>query len=266
MRSGDDEEKDASPAPFAIQLAFPDGNTTTVNHTEYHSFTVGEGGKEYGTIAYDERKKAYALVAANNLTSTWLEVGRYVPPLHTEWPPHYVPACVLQLNATFLIGNFECQVIRCPLVRRKDAQKYWVAPTASPCYDNTSRAVAEEIEEDESAELGLRVTSRQHYMYLSASISYGRGGHFTTIGTSSRANICLPHDHLSASQLDALHCRILAIGGCFWLIDGDTQRSSSGTYIQLGGAHYMHRASPPQVVLFGDSDEPKVSFRMTPTL
>jgi hypothetical protein len=262
----EDNERNTPSPPFSVQLVFPDGSSTKVHNTEYHSFTVGEGRREYGTLNYDERKKAYVLAAARNLTSTWLEVGRYVPPLHTEWPPHYVPACVLQLDATFLIGNFECHVVRCPRVRTKDAERYWIAPIASPLYDDTSRPVAEEIQEDESAELVLSFTSRQQYMYKIVSIPYGRGGHFTTIGTSSRANIQLPHDHLSSSQLDALHCRILAIGGCFWLIDGDTQRSATGTYIRLRGVHHVTRASPPHVVLFGDSDEPKVSLQMTPVL
>jgi hypothetical protein len=267
MLQGDHEQPSddlfQNPPPFAIQLKFPH-DVHTVRENQRHVFRAGEGQKEHATLQYIEGKKVYELEALPNMTCTWLEVGRYVPPLHTEWPPEYAAACILRQYSVFLIGGFECHVVRCPPIRQKDARRYRVAPVIDPVVDSTPRTVAEEIYMDEHATLTLNIISKRQYHNQVEYVHYGRGGHFTTIGTGSGAHIQLPADHLSAGQLDAVHCRILCIGGCFWLIDGDQQRSSTGTYVLLRGIHEVTSTSPSLLVLMGDSDEPKASFRIAP--
>lgn len=205
---------------------------------------------EHVVIKYNKKTRAYDLFDSLSVHGTWIQIGNYIPPLHDAANilrgSSMQRACILQKGALFSVGGFKFAVTRCPPVRKRLASKYTLAPSSTASIGE-DEDVIDEIIDDEESEMTL-VYSASHAPFVQHSyrISYVRGGSYVSIGKGHDARIQVPADHPNAEHVSNVHCRILPIMGCFWLLDGDaTGRSACGTYVRLHGVFPVKKLSPP---------------------
>lgn len=248
---------------FALVLATAAG-TSVVRGDECRAFgrdyvdfiTNGSVDGKHLVIKYNKKKRGYELHDWLSLHGTWIPVGNYVPPIHDKAGiPNGATlqrACVLQKGAVFTIGGFQIAVTRCPPVRKRYAAKYILAPSTTATLQE-DKDVVDEIEEDEESLLVLNCAAT-HFPFVQQTfrISYGRGGIYVSIGKGEQARLKVPATHPNAQHVADIHCRILSLMGCFWLIDGDaTSRSPCGTYVRLHGVYTVTRSTPPFCMYLG---------------
>lgn len=204
---------------------------------------------EHLVIKYSRKRRAYELYDSLSVHGTWIPIGNYIPPIHdgANIPNSHamLRACILQKGALFTVGGFKFAVTRCPSVRKRYASKYTLAPSTTAKIEE-DQDVVEEMIDDEEHELVLACSpTHAPYMQQTFRISYIRGGSYISIGKGDGARLKVPANHPNAQHVSDVHCRILPIMGCFWLVDGDANsRSACGTYVRLQGVYMVAKASP----------------------
>lgn len=188
---------------------------------------------------------------------TLVRVGSHLPSSLLVEPTSSLidrPGVVLQRTSVFVVGSHVFEVVNAPALLKRHRGKLLAAGTryTLECTDVTS--VGAEIQESDSAACVLRCVSPPDSPVFQRQwvVQYNKGNTVWHIGTSKHTSIQLPS---TDANIAPRHCRIYALLGYFWLLDGC---SPAGTYVQ------QHAGSEPWVVESGTDKAVHLMVGTTP--
>lgn len=182
---------------------------------------------------------------------TWVRVGKQFPvslgiPTQLRRAQHDRTGVVLQPTSVFHVGSHVFHVANAPLLLKRHVNHLPVASsvTNAELVHATFDRVAEEIEQSDDAFCMLQCVAPTTSLLFNRvwRFGYGKGNVFWSVGTSDNCTVCV--DGQCDSQVAPVHCRIHALMGYFWLLDG---WSPVGTHV------YQHPGAPPLTLKIGSS-------------